>query len=112
MDYDAFGRETKKYLPYPDAPNQGLFRANALAEQASKIASVGPTKTGTAYTEIEFEASPLSRVLRQKAPASSLWQSLNTRTNTNADAIKLFSYNFATQRIENSPIGGWGAGEL
>ncbi|MGI4733612.1 MAG: leucine-rich repeat domain-containing protein [Janthinobacterium lividum] len=87
--YDALGREPRQYLPYPALSQTGpagSFRPQALREQdtfyrptssVSVPSATDPTwgvaRTGAAYTETQFEASPLNRVLKQGA-AGEAWQ--------------------------------------
>jgi RHS repeat-associated protein len=85
--YDALGREPRQYLPYPDSTGgHGGYRYQALTQQQRFYAPAGtlgpptaddPTRsvarTGVAYAETQFEASPLNQVLAQGAPGEA-WQ--------------------------------------
>ncbi|MEM8765315.1 MAG: DUF6443 domain-containing protein, partial [Bacteroidota bacterium] len=72
FEYDAFGRQTKEWLPYPAAGQPGSVRTNPTAgvesyylqEYAQDLSSSAPNP----YSEAELETSPLSRVLKQGAP--------------------------------------------
>lgn len=75
VDYDAFGREHKKHLPYSTvAGTNGSFKPSPLTAQAgfynSPPAGVAIV-TNTAFSETRFEASPLNRVLEQGTPGAS-----------------------------------------
>ncbi|WP_238326545.1 DUF6443 domain-containing protein [Pedobacter heparinus] len=77
VDYDAFGREQFKYLPYSTVTGaNGSFKPSAITSQAgfynSPPAGVA-TITNTAFSESRFEASPLNRVLERGSPGAS-WQ--------------------------------------
>ncbi|WP_299115119.1 DUF6443 domain-containing protein, partial [uncultured Winogradskyella sp.] len=74
--YDAFGRQTKEYLPYSATTNIGDFRVDAFDATNSyydataydddfpgmSVADINP------YSEKEFDSSPLNRVMKQAAP--------------------------------------------
>lgn len=73
--YDDFGREQFKYLPYiPQTGNtsDGSFRPNfAPAQKAFYDAVPGTTGENVYYSRIDYEASPLNRVLKTYAPGAS-----------------------------------------
>ncbi len=79
--YDAFGREQFKYLPYVSGVGgNGSFKTAAIADQTAfyndpvSNGAPGVTQiTGAAFSETEFESSPLSRVKQQGAPGAA-WQ--------------------------------------
>lgn len=58
-----------------------------------------PGKTGSPFTTITFEASPLNRPLTQTAPGGSTGATLVYRTNTAADGVKLLSYDVASGQL-------------
>jgi RHS repeat-associated protein len=83
--YDAFDRETTKYLPYANNPaltSDGSYKADAITQQgnfynqsttwASNIANTINPVSG-----IKYEASPLDRVIEQGAPGDA-WQLTGT----------------------------------
>ena len=79
--YDAFGRVAKEYLPYVATTHDGSFQQNPFADQVAFYNSylsgqpgetnVGPQQLNWAYSQIVYEASPLSRVQEQFSPGSS-----------------------------------------
>lgn len=85
--YDGLGRESRQYLPYPDSiGGRGGYRYQALTQQQQfyrTLGVVGPpvpndptrgvARTGVAYTETQFEASPLNRILAH-GNAGEAWQ--------------------------------------
>ncbi len=86
-DYDIYGRENIKYLPYTiTASSPGAYRPDAL-HPAVGLAEVKKfydpayntdagnlfAATNNYYSETDFEASPLNRVLKQGAPGET-WQ--------------------------------------
>ena len=99
--YNAFGREQFKYQPYPaQTGTTGNYRTGALADQLAFYNSptAGVKATAYPFAEIQFEASPLNRVLQQGAPGEA-WQisaghTLRTDYGTNAqDEVKLWTIN-------------------
>ncbi|WP_257667188.1 DUF6443 domain-containing protein [Parapedobacter tibetensis] len=113
IEYDGFGRETHRYLPYAEQTgNNGSFKPGAKASQAAYYGTSGSwdshvRKTAHPYAVTVFEQSPLNRVLQQGAPGT-VWQPSTARTanagrtvvadhGTNAasgvDAVKLWKIN-------------------
>ncbi len=76
VGYDEYGRQAKDYLPYTASSTDGSFRTDGLSAtntyyDATKYEADFPSVTVNninAYSEKEFEASPLNRVLKQAAP--------------------------------------------
>ncbi|PWK17494.1 DUF6443 domain-containing protein, partial [Maribacter polysiphoniae] len=76
VEYDGFGRQDKDWLPYHEPSGTlGTYRGNkASATRSYYKANYGadfPTMSSTtanAYSEKDFEPSPLNRVLKQAAP--------------------------------------------
>jgi RHS repeat-associated protein len=82
--YDQFGRETTKYLPYAATTADGSYKADALSTglmnfyYPSAAASGSQQSSGVVYNPkpysvINFEPSPLNRVVEQGAPGPD-WQ--------------------------------------
>jgi RHS repeat-associated protein len=78
--YDADGREMYKYLPYVASTgnsNDGSFKPTPFADQSNFYQNVYPTQqpayTGEQvyYSQTNFEASPLNRVMQSLAPGNS-----------------------------------------
>ncbi|SDD44111.1 DUF6443 domain-containing protein [Niabella drilacis] len=71
VEYDAFGRESKKYLPYASTDVAGTYKSSAVADQGSYYNNA-PHLAGqgenTFYSQSFFETSPLSRLLEAYAP--------------------------------------------
>ena len=67
IEYDAFGRQTKDYLPYvPNAAASLNYKPSALTDVLNFPQYYGQNP----FSEKLFEASPLLRVLKQAAPGS------------------------------------------
>lgn len=76
VEYDMFGREAKKYLPYASTTNNGSYKTNGLSEVINYYAgqpSGQAVAFSTPFSEARFEPSPLNRVLEQGGPGSA-WQ--------------------------------------
>lgn len=98
IEYDAFGRQAKEYLPYvsengslqfdPDGKPHTLNYTDAISGGLLPTDYNGQNP----YSQKFFEASPLNRVLKQSAPGLS-W--LGNDNNDNDHTIK---FNFQTNR--------------
>ncbi|WP_223816249.1 DUF6443 domain-containing protein [Adhaeribacter rhizoryzae] len=125
--YDAYGRQSKDYLPYTIAAASGTtageYRPNALQEQYGFYTTTTDSysnklpRTGIAYAEKQFEASPLNRVLQQAAPgknwdlASGHTQRFQEQTNTSTDAVRIWQIEAGLSTNLISP-GTYAAGQL
>jgi RHS repeat-associated protein len=98
IEYDAWGREVKEYLPYATT-NTGLeFLDNAGGTTISFYSgSSDYENTQNPYSEKLLEASPLGRVLKQAAPGAD-WVITGTHTmnftysaNSTADNVKMLT---------------------
>jgi len=87
IEYDPYGREATKYLPYVAENNFGQYSETAVASQGGYYAEVYPDET--AYAKTIFESSPLNRVLKQGAPGT-VWQPENNH-------VLSYDYNTNTQ---------------
>ncbi|WP_299125882.1 DUF6443 domain-containing protein [uncultured Tenacibaculum sp.] len=76
MEYDAYGRQTKEYLPYTATTQNGQIRAGDVATEtkgyyqanySDDFAGVSLPNVN-AYSEKVLESSPLASVLEQAAP--------------------------------------------
>lgn len=106
VHYDAFGRESLKYLPYATTSVSGNFRTDPFQSQSTFYASqlAGQQETYF-YGETKFEASPLNRPQKELAPGNN-WVGQNRGVekkywlNTAVDDVKIWQVNNTT--------GGWG----
>ncbi|WP_198315858.1 DUF6443 domain-containing protein [Chitinophaga tropicalis] len=76
--YDTYGREQYKYLPYVQQSgnnNDGKFKMDPFAEQQTfyQNNALNPGVAGESvyFSQVEYEASPLNRVLKIYAPGNS-----------------------------------------
>ncbi|RPD42563.1 hypothetical protein EG028_05150 [Chitinophaga barathri] len=125
--YDAFGRETRQFLPYIEQgsgiSNNGNFKTSPFTGQRDFYQNSGlnPGAVGESiyYSRTDFETSPLNRVLRTYAPGNS-WAleggnrpvSLQYLVNAATDAVRIWNMP-ASGTIPTSAAGRvYGAGEL
>lgn len=79
MEYDGFGRESTRYLPYADIGGNGSYKtggSGAVKNFYSKTTGTdiaGIVRTDKPYAVTVFENSPLNRVQEQGAPGAA-WQ--------------------------------------
>jgi RHS repeat-associated protein len=136
--YDALGRETKQYLPYPAdtaGVHSGGYRYQALTDQQAFYHRtalvgggmgpfpatdpiVGVARTGRAYAETQFDNSPLNRVVAQGA-AGEAWQlgaghdqHRIERPNTQMDSVLRFTPGYDPRSVDPGYQGFYAAGEL
>ena len=123
--YDNYGRQAKEYLPYASEETQnGDIYTNPLAELNAFYNTPKYQNTPNPYSETIFEASPLSRPLKQAAPGAD-WQAQSTgddhtikldRTlNSDADDVVYFKVNFTggdTEKPTLVKVGDYPENEL
>jgi RHS repeat-associated protein len=95
--YDALGREPLKYLPFAASTGDGNFKLDPFAQQATCMQAQYGTQGETYYYgKTEFEASPLSRPVKNMEPGNS-WVGAGRGVqgkywyNTAADAVRIFT---------------------
>jgi RHS repeat-associated protein len=77
VTYDAFGRETHKYLPYNAYTSNGNFQTNPFSTQddfyhtSAVINNKGIEGENVFYGKTVYEASPLNKVEKTFAPGNS-----------------------------------------
>lgn len=126
--YDEYGRQAHKYLSTPAGEtalttvlNNGLFKRDPFQQQQAfynthltgQAGEVTGSNTNWAYSQTNFEASPLNRPLESFAPGVS-W--VGSETNNPADnrSVKIKSrFNTATDsvriwKVTNTAIGSFG----
>ncbi|OIN61224.1 hypothetical protein BLX24_03950 [Arsenicibacter rosenii] len=102
QEYDAFGRQAKKYLPISDATNGGAYRNTILENTINSYYNNSLLRSGAAYGLTQYEASPLNRITGQTAPGSGTVVTINYRANTASDGVKLLTYVFSTSTVNVS----------
>ena len=128
VQYDDFGREVRKYLPYSAADQAGEYYPEAVKnpddynsseqfafyQKADKVAH-----DPYPYAESRFESSPINRVLEQGAPGEE-WQlsgghtvKLVSRANTIEERVINWQYLYAEDKFGDVAADGYyPAGQL
>ncbi|SIS86428.1 DUF6443 domain-containing protein [Belliella pelovolcani] len=97
--YDLYGRQSKNYLVYAESDGftDGRFRTSSVARQGAYYQS--KFSDTFAYSELQFEPSPLNRINKQAAPGND-WKissqkeiKFSRRTNTSTDAVRVLTVN-------------------
>jgi RHS repeat-associated protein len=70
IEYDAYGRQTREYLPYASSNSSLLFDPLAQNNTLDYYKKPNYDNTTNPYSEKLLEASPLNRVLQQAAPGN------------------------------------------
>jgi RHS repeat-associated protein len=78
--YDALGRQEKDYLPYATNTSAStLYKPSALVDIGTFYNTATYDNTLNPFSQKQFEASPLNRVLQQAAPGND-WSLANNHT--------------------------------
>ncbi len=134
IDYDAYGRQDKGWLPYHEITGSlGSYRGDkSLATQqyyqtnyADDFVGIPNMQDINAYSQKQLEASPLSRVEKQAAPGED-WKlgggheigfeyqtntfDSNNPTNTNNDNIRLYKTDLSFANNTYTPTLVLGSG--
>ncbi|NII28351.1 RHS repeat-associated core domain-containing protein [Pseudoflavitalea sp. X16] len=97
VQYDRFGREAFKYMPYVAASTDGNLKLNPLTEQQSFNTTQFPGESAF-YTQTQFEASPLNRDMKTSPPGAN-WAGSNRGvetqylTNKVTDTLRVWNVN-------------------
>ncbi|WAC10368.1 DUF6443 domain-containing protein [Dyadobacter pollutisoli] len=95
IEYDAFGRQVKQYLPYAVA-GSGAFQPAAPGAQAgfysANSAGLEPADLARPYSETGFELSPLNRPLTQRSPGNKSTQANISNGANTAGEVKRYDY--------------------
>jgi len=120
--YNSIGQEQFKYLPFTstvaisgDQTADGNFKADAFQQQAAFYntllsgqageTNVGPSSLNWAYSQDNYEASPLNRLASTYSPGSSWVGSQGTSTPHGAQQQSLS--NSSTDNVQIWNISGW-----
>jgi RHS repeat-associated protein len=95
--YDPYGREAKRYLPYTTTTQSGKYKTTPEAEQTQYYATNYNEPT-SAFSTITFDNSPLNRVVNVKQPgtawAAAAGNSAVYDINTLADNVQSFTVDY------------------
>ncbi len=113
--YDPSGRESTTYLPYTSPSNDGDFKSNATAGQNNFLSAQFPGEQYF-YGQVDYENSPLNRVLSTAAAGNS-WAGSDRAVsqqylmNTAADSVHIWNITFVAGSIPTDG-GLYAAGTL
>lgn len=95
--YNEFGSETRQYLPYStETGSNGKFRLNPYSEQQSYYNT--NFQDQTPFNKVEYEASPISRLIKSFAPG-------NNWTGEGRGIENQFSVNTTSEDVRIATIG-------
>ncbi|HEX8577020.1 MAG TPA: DUF6443 domain-containing protein [Flavobacterium sp.] len=93
ISYDAMGRQEKQYLAFPAATTNMVYDPDSYTKTLSYYNTPKYENTVNPYSQVQFEASPLGRVLQQAAPGND-WAidsghtiKMDYQANTTADEV-------------------------
>jgi len=131
--YDQAGRESIKYLPFVSEQTNGWFKKNStgVAQYEGSVqhqfydgTQLTIAQDAKPYAQVQFEASPLNRVVKQGAPGEA-WQpgatsagstdhtvKKNYLLNKVQDSIYSFRYDFDTNTITWNALPYYDVDEL
>ncbi|MCU0379373.1 MAG: DUF6443 domain-containing protein, partial [Bacteroidales bacterium] len=98
IEYDNFGRDSIKYLPYRGSNSNGSYVTTDLTEQSTYyLGQFTAPDNGFPYAETVFDNSPLNRVMKQGAPGYA-WQAAQhpvryTYSTNIANDVRLWTVN-------------------
>lgn len=96
-EYDQYGREPKKYLPYTTSAQSGKLKTAPVTEQSQYY--INNYSETPAYAQISFDNSPLNRLKNIKDPgtvwSASTGKSTDYDVNTAADNVQIFTVDYA-----------------
>ncbi|MFH6959388.1 DUF6443 domain-containing protein [Flavobacterium aquidurense] len=103
IEYDAFGRQIKEYLPYTSSNGSNSYPkidpTAAISAAQDFYSTAKYENTANPFSEKKLESSPLNRVLKQAAPGTSWIMGsgheikLDYQTNKSSDTVKLYKAN-------------------
>lgn len=96
-EYDPYGREPKKYLPYTTTIESGKYKTDPVNVQSQYYS--GKYNESAPYSKANFEFSPLSRITNVKSPgtnwAAALGNSVGYDLNNGSDNIQILSIGYS-----------------
>ncbi|AOW20769.1 DUF6443 domain-containing protein [Urechidicola croceus] len=98
IEYDEYGKDSKSYLPYAVANNNGTFRTDNPKTKTLQFYNVPKYEnTSNPYSENHYENSPLNRIIETGAPGQS-WE-----VDKNSDNDHTIKYN-STSNISSDDV--------
>jgi RHS repeat-associated protein len=92
-EYDIYGRETMKYLPYAASDATGNYRSGWKTVHENFHKGIyGATEGVKAFAQTLFENSPVNRIIKQGAPGSSWQPDMTTTSRVTNEHVTSFQY--------------------
>lgn len=104
LEYDAYGRQPKTYLPFTTSQSPGQYKSNAKADQLNFYsAGLECEQTAFPYKETSYENTPSGRTRKEANPGET-WKLGNHNIGYNyrgnyANEVRLFT--------TNAGVAGW-----
>lgn len=117
--YDAFGRTVNQYLPYVQQTynsDDGRYKDSALLRDSVFYRALFPNED-TIYSNTQFDASPLQRVVKATAAGDSwtganLGKSVSQRSNAANDSVRLWTIDITSEDDVAASSSMYQAGSL
>jgi hypothetical protein len=108
--YDAFGRQTKEYLPYvPSTTASNLFKTTAATDVMGYYNNAQYGYANNPFSEKQFESSPLNRIMQQAAPGTDWGLAVPSGSTTNHTIKMDYQTNTATEVKNYDATATWNA---
>lgn len=116
--YNEFGIQKYRYMPYASGDDDGNFKMDPFVDQENLLQTKYPGEQ-VFYKKMDYEASPLKRVLKTYTQGNS-WagsdkgKQVKYEYNTTADAVRIWEMPYEQYYEDNYPStsGEYAAGEL
>ena len=106
--YDKLGRQTKKYLPYRAATNNGSYKTDALTSAHQNFYNGFPATNANeeGWSDTDFESSPLNRIKKEVGTGKD-WHGSDWKSNGKY-VVKNYRTNIANEvrlwKAENTQV--------
>ena len=110
IEYDTYGREAIKYLPYVGSNQNGEFKpggASNVTTFYSKTSGTdinGIVRTNKPFSVAIFENSPLDRIIQKGSPGQA-WQPAASRSSTGRTVVTVYGANDSSKRKDFKMAG-------
>ncbi len=108
FEYDAAGRTIKDFIPYPTSEYLGKYKPNAATVQPSVYAFFdNEVSSSPTYGKVDFDNSPLNRILKSYAPGTS-WAGSNIGVsvaydfNNAAESVRMFTLAYSSSALPDA----------
>lgn len=109
IEYDGFGRQPRRYLSYSNG-DDGSYKSDALTTGQGLYAFYNNTgqhrlSTNHPYAEVEFDKSPLNRIVQQGGIGES-WQPYNSSIPGSGHTLKTITLSNVADEVKLWEING------